>query len=112
MFWSPTNPQLTLLTVNARDNSGKSSDARVMVVNTNVMRYLEYGNLSGLNLSLFWQQHSKSILLTSNLVSENNYQINIQKVNLFSGTSSSLNEVLTIESKDLVTVTKLFWNNE
>jgi hypothetical protein len=112
MSWSPTNPQLALLTVNVSDYSGKSSDARVMVVNTNAMSYQEYGSLSGLNPSLFWQQNGESILLTSTLVSENNYQVNIQKVNLLSGTSSSLNEVLTIESEDFVTITKLFWINE
>lgn len=112
MSWSPTTSQLALLTANVSDYSGKSSDARVLVVNTNAMLYQEYGNLSGLNPSLFWQQNGESILLTSTLVSENNYQVNLRKVNLVSGTSSSLNEVLTIESEDFVTITKLFWINE
>jgi hypothetical protein len=90
MSWSPTNPQLLLQMVNVSDHSGKSSNARIMVAITNAMRYQEYGSLSGLTPSLYWQQNGDPISLTSTMVSENNYQVNIQKLNLLSRTSSSL----------------------
>jgi hypothetical protein len=107
--WSPFNNRLVLLTVTRSDYSGKSSDARIFVVDTDTMSHLEYYAFPGLNPTVHWQADAGSLLLTSTLPTDNGYQLHFRVMNLTSGLFETLDENLLIESEDFITIDQLFW---
>ena len=109
LVWSPIEESLVLLTATVSDYSGKSSDARVFMVDTPTMSYLEYQNFSGLNPDVYWSADSDEILLVSTLSIEEGYQINLRQSDLTSGLYDTLEGILTIQSEDYIKIDKLFW---
>jgi hypothetical protein len=107
--WSPIFNQLALLAVTRSNYSGKSSDAQIIVVNTNTMLQQEYWTYKGLNPRLYWSQEGDQLLLTSTLAFNDSYQLNISQLNLNTNQFTSYNEDLTITSEDFITINTLYW---
>ncbi len=109
LAWDPNANRLALLTVTRSDYSGKSSDARIFVVDTGSMSHLEYYAFPGLNASLHWRPDSSELLLTSTLALDEGYQIHFRQMDLVSGLFENLDEALQITSTDFITLSKSFW---
>ncbi len=107
--WSPNDNRLGLMSLTRSDYSGKSSDARIFVVDTTTMTPLEYVAFPGLNPSLYWDEDGDYLLLTSTLSHENGYRLQFRHLDLNSGLYDTLDESLTIESEDFITIDTLFW---
>ncbi len=109
LVWSPVENSLILLSATRSDYSGKSSDARVFLVDAAGMSSLEYHAFSGLNPSVYWNEEGDEILLVSTLLDEERYQLSFRQTDLLSGLYDTLDEILTIQSDDFIKVDKLFW---
>jgi len=109
LAWSPNDNRLGLMSLTRSDYSGKSSDARIFVVDTTTMTPLEYVAFPGLNPSLYWDEDGDYLLLTSTLSHENGYRLQFRHLDLNSGLYDTLDESLTIESEDFITIDTLFW---
>jgi hypothetical protein len=109
LAWSPNDNRLGLMSLTRSDYSGKSSDARIFVVDTTTMTPLEYVAFPGLNPSLHWHEDGGSLLLTSTLSTEGGYHLYFRHLDLNSGLYDTLDETLTIESEDFITIDQLFW---
>jgi hypothetical protein len=107
--WSPFSNSLALLTVTRDDYTGKSSDARIFVVDTNAMNQLEYYAFPGLNPAVHWSADAGQLLLTSTIASDGGYQLHFRQMNLASGLFDTLDEALMVTSTDFITIDKLFW---
>lgn len=109
LAWDPNANRLALLTVTRDDYTGKSSDARIFVVDTDSMSHLEYFAFPGLNASLHWRPDSSELLLTSTLALDEGYQIHFSQMDLVSGLFENLDEALQITSTDFITLSKSYW---
>ena len=109
LVWSPVEDSLVLLTATRSDYSGKSSDARVFLVNAAGMSYLEYHSFPGLNPSVHWNEEGDEVLLVSTLLDEEGYQLSFRQTDLLSGLYDTLDEVLSIQSDDFIKIDKLYW---
>ncbi len=109
MSWSPSKDQLAILSVTRSEYTGKSSDARIFVVNTNTMISKEYLSFPGLNPSFTWNINHNELLLTSTLLVDQSYQLNLSQLDLGAGTFTPLNEEINFQSADYLTINKLFW---
>ncbi len=107
--WTFDDQRLVLMSVTRSDYSGKSSDARIFVVDTTTMTLQEYVAFPGLNPSLHWHEDDRSLLLTSTLATEVGYHLYFRLMDLTSGLYDILDESLTIESEDFITIDQLFW---
>ena len=109
--WAKSGSRLALLTVTRSDYTGKSSDARIFIVNTDTMSHLEYVAFPGLNPSVHWHTNGETLLLTSTLSTDNGYQLFFGQLSLMSGLYDNLEGSLDIQSEDFITIEKLFWIN-
>jgi len=109
LAWSPFGNRLVLLTVTRSEYSGRSSDARVFLVDAAAMTHLEYYAFPGLNPAVTWSADAGELMLTSTLAVEDGYQIHFRRLNLTSGIFTDLDEVFEIGSEDFVTIDQLFW---
>jgi hypothetical protein len=109
MAWGPFNNRLGLLTVTRSDYTGKSSDARIFVVDANTMSHLEYFAFPGLNASLNWSADGGELLLSSTLTTDEGYQLHFRQMNLTSGLFDILDENLMITSEGFMTINELHW---
>jgi hypothetical protein len=109
LAWAHADDRLALLSVTRSDYSGKSSDARIFIVDTTTMSHLEYAAFPGLNPRLYWHEDGGALLLTSTLSTESGYSLYFRRMDLNSGFYDTLDKSLTIESKDFITFEKLFW---
>ncbi len=73
MAWAPLGSRLVMLSALRSDYTGKSSDARVFVVETGGMSYNEYYAFPGLSPSVAWSPDGGSLLLTSTLAADEGY---------------------------------------
>lgn len=109
LAWAPLGNRLALLTVTRDDYTGKSSDARIFVVDANSMTHLEYYAFPGLNPAATWSPDSGSLLLTSTLADDEGYQLQLRLMNLTSGLFDTLSDTLAITSPDFINIDPLFW---
>ncbi len=109
MAWGPFGSRLGLLTVTRSDYTGKSSDARIFVVDTNAMSHLEYYAFPGLNASLNWRADGGELLLHATLPTDEGYQLHFRQMNLTSGLFEILDENLMITSEGFMTINELHW---
>lgn len=109
LVWSPIEKSLTLLTTTLSEYSGKTTDARVFVVDAETMSYTEYDTFAGLNPNVYWSADGDEILLVSTLSIDEGYQISLRQTDLTIGLYDTLEDTLTIQSEDFIMIDKLFW---
>jgi len=107
--WAPLDHRLSVLTVTRSDYTGKSSDARIFIVDAETMSQLEYVGFPGLNPNAYWDDSAENLLLTSTLSNEDGYQLFFRQMDLTSGLYDTLDGDITIQSADFITIDKLFW---
>lgn len=109
MAWAPQGSRLVMLSALRSDYTGKSSDARVFVVETGGMSYNEYYAFPGLNPSVAWSPDGESLLLTSTLAADDGYSLQFRIMNLTSGLFETLDETLQIGSSEFISINHIFW---
>jgi len=109
MTWAPVGSRLVMLSATRSDYTGKSSDARVFVVETGGMSFNEYYAFPGLNPSVTWSPDGGSLLLTSTLTTDEGYQLQFRIMNLTSGLFETLAESLQITSPGFININHIYW---
>lgn len=111
LSWSPTDLRLVVLTVIRSEYSGKSSDAQIVLVDSQSLTSVPLGAITGLNPSLFWAPDGSALLLTSTTAEEDGYRINLRRLDLSSGIIDFVNANQQITSEGFLTIDRLYWIN-
>lgn len=109
LVWAPAGNRLVMLSALRSDYTGRSSDARVFLVDTTGMSFSEYYAFPGLNPSATWSPDGGSMLLTSTNSTDEGYELQFRIVNLNTNLYETLDETLQITSSEFININHIFW---